>query len=190
MRDTAEPVMLSQAADLSSIGFFQRNGVKELLTFFARMLVKRTSPGMRQTVQHNEFDYNVHVYVRADGLAGAVTSDMEYPPRVAFVMLTQLLDQFALDVRGWETEIRSEAIQWPPLGEALIRYQDPAEADKVTKIQRDLDQTTEILHKTIDNVLERGEKLDSLVERSDDLSRQSKLFYSQARKANSCCLIL
>ena len=43
--------------------------------------------------------------------------------------------------------------------------------------------------KTIDNLLERGEKLDSLVERSDDLSKQSKMFYKQARKTNSCCVV-
>lgn len=34
-------------------------------------------------------DYNVHVYMRQDGLAGTVTADLEYPPRVAFVLLTQ-----------------------------------------------------------------------------------------------------
>ena len=36
-----------------------------------------------------ETDYNVHVYMRQDGLAGTVTADLEYPPRVAFVLLTQ-----------------------------------------------------------------------------------------------------
>ena len=71
----------------------------------------------------------------------------------------------------------------------LAKYQDPAAADKVTKIQKDLEDTTQILHKTIDSVLERGVKLDNLVERSDDLSRQSKLFYKQAKKTNSCCVI-
>jgi len=35
-------------------------------------------------------DYNVHVYMRQDGLAGTVTADLEYPPRVAFVLLTQV----------------------------------------------------------------------------------------------------
>lgn len=44
-------------------------------------------------------------------------------------------------------------------------------------------------HQTIDAVLERGVKLDDLVERSDDLSKASKMFYKQAKKTNSCCLI-
>jgi synaptobrevin family protein YKT6 len=39
-------------------------------------------------------------------------------------------------------------------------------------------------------VLERGEKLDELVEKSNTLSQQSKLFYKQAKKTNSCCTIM
>lgn len=48
----------------------------------------------------------------------------------------------------------------------------------------------EQLHKTIESVLERGEKIDSLVAKSDGLSAQSKMFYTQAKKQNSCCIIM
>jgi synaptobrevin family protein YKT6 len=51
-RDTPEPVMLAQATELSSFGFFQRQGIKEMTTFFSKTIVKRTQPGQRQTVQH------------------------------------------------------------------------------------------------------------------------------------------
>lgn len=37
-------------------------------------------------------------------------------------------------------------------------------------------------HKTIESVLERGENLDNLVERSNTLSAQSKMFYKTAKK--------
>ena len=47
------------------------------------------------------------------------------------------------------------------------------------KIQKELDETKIVLHKTIESVLERGEKIDSLVEKSDGLSAQSKMFYSK-----------
>lgn len=50
------------------------------------------------------------------------------------------------------------------------------------KVQAELDETKIILHKTIESVLQRGEKLDSLVERSDALSAQSRLFYKTAKK--------
>jgi hypothetical protein len=70
-----------------------------------------------------------------------------------------------------------------------LLLQDPAAAEKLTKIsiQKDLDETTVILHQTIDSVLRRGEKLDTLVEKSADLSLASKMFAKQARKTNSCC---
>ena len=50
------------------------------------------------------------------------------------------------------------------------------------KVQAELDETKIILHKTIESVLERGEKLDNLVERSDALSAQSRMFYKTAKK--------
>ncbi|RYR68093.1 hypothetical protein Ahy_A03g014561 isoform E [Arachis hypogaea] len=67
------------------------------------------------------------------------------------------------------------AFHWNP---PSTYCQDPAEADKLLKIQRELDETKIILHKTIDSVLARGERLDSLVEKSSDLSAasQSELF--------------
>ena len=39
-----------------------------------------------------------------------------------------------------------------------------------------------IQHKTIESVLQRGEKLDNLVDRSNALSAQSKMFYKTAKK--------
>mmetsp|Transcript_17378 Transcript_17378/g.20813 ORF Transcript_17378/g.20813 Transcript_17378/m.20813 type:complete len:201 (-) Transcript_17378:201-803(-) len=186
--DVADPIPLSMACDLSSYGFFQRQSVKEMLTFLTKTFSKRTEPGQRQSIAHE--GYVVHCYVRSDGLAGTVITDEEYPARVAFVLLGQMLDEFA-SVKGdsWKAVTEPESVDFPPLEEYLQKYQNPAEADKVMKIQNDLDETTNILHKTIDSVLERGVKLDSLVDKSNDLSMQSKMFYKQAKKTNSCCVV-
>jgi synaptobrevin family protein YKT6 len=64
------------------------------------------------------------------------------------------------------------------------------EADKILKIQRELDETKVVLHKTIDSVLARGEKLDNLVDKSTDLSLASQMFYKQAKKQNQCCAMM
>lgn len=159
-----------------------------MLTFFSKTFTKRTQPGQRQSITHES--YVVHCYVRSDGLAGSVVTDQEYPSRVAFVLLTQVLDEFTTEYgNSWRDNAQAYTMTFAPLEEYLVKYQDPAAADKVTKIQKDLDDTTQILHKTIDSVLERGVKLDNLVERSDDLSKQSKMFYKQAKKTNGCCVI-
>ncbi|GMI61342.1 hypothetical protein ScalyP_jg6184 [Parmales sp. scaly parma] len=184
------PIPLISASDLTSYGFFQRGAVGDMLKFFSKTFITRTPVGQRQSVQHES--YIVHCYKRADGLCGCVTTDLEYPPRVAFLLLSQLLDEFTTAIPTWKVIIPDSSfsnVNFPIIEEYLVKFQDPAAADKITKIQKDLDDTTEILHKTIDSVLERGVKLDQLVERSDDLSKQSKMFYKQAKKTNSCCII-
>jgi len=183
-----DPIICSLGTELSSYGFFQRPTLKEMLSFLTKTFMKRTEPGQRQSITHE--NYVVHCYVRSDGLGGTVITDDEYPARVAFVLLTQLLEDFTTAVGDtWKSCTVHESMTFPGLEEYLQKYQDPSAADKITKIQNDLDETTQILHKTIDSVLERGVKLDNLVERSNDLSAQSKMFYKQAKKTNSCCVI-
>lgn len=55
------------------------------------------------------------------------------------------------------------------------------------KIQKELDETKIVLHKTIESVLQRGEKIDDLVAKSDGLSAQSKMFYSESSYTQSFC---
>lgn len=60
-----DPILYGLAADLSTFGFFQRGSVKEMLTFVARTVAKRTQVGQRQTVQNEE--YYCHAFNK-DGL--------------------------------------------------------------------------------------------------------------------------
>ncbi len=55
------------------------------------------------------------------------------------------------------------------------------------EFQDEVEETKVVLHKTMQSVLERGEKLDDLIKASESLSDQSKMFYTQARKMNRCC---
>eukprot|EP00069_Balaena_mysticetus_P013056 bmy_07924T0 len=56
----------------------------------------------------------------------------------------------------------------------------------MTKVQAELDETKIILHNTVESLLERGEKLDDLVSKSEVLGIQSKAFYKTAWKQNLC----
>ena len=47
-------------------------------------------------------EYFVHVYMRADGLCGCVTCDSEYPARVAFSILTKILEEFEVQNNTWK----------------------------------------------------------------------------------------
>ena len=89
----------------------------------------------------------------------------------------------------WSTE-DSDTIHFPQLSAYLAKFQNPSEADSLTKLQSELDETKIIMHDNIEKILDRGEKIDDLVAKSEGLSYQSKAFYTTARKTNSCCVIL
>ncbi|KAH9975287.1 snare protein YKT6 [Lactifluus volemus] len=180
---------LSYASDLSSFSFYQRGSVAEFMTFFTKTVVERTPQGARQSVQEN--NYTAHVYNRggAEQLAAVIITDQEYPVRPAFSLLSKLLDDFATKVPQ-SSFSNPSSISFPEINNYLQKYQDPRHADNIMRVQQELDETKIILHKTIESVLQRGEKLDNLVERSTALSAQSKMFYKTAKKQNSCCSVM
>ena len=69
----------------------------------------------------------------------------------------------------------------------IALYQDPRKADKLTAIQTQLDDVKDVMQTNIEGLMQRGETLDSLMAKSDDLGIASVQFYKQAKKANSCC---
>ena len=135
--------------------------------------------------------YTFHAYGRSEGLAGIIISDHEYPALVAHQLLSKIMDEFlSRNPRSTFATASPNSIPFPPLKEYIVKYQDPGQADSIMKVQRELDETKITLHKTIESVLERNVKLDDLVNKSEGLSSQSKMFYTQAKKQNSCCLVM
>ena len=88
--------VLKAAYDLSSFGFFQRGTVQEFMTFTAKTLTEKTQIGERQSIKADE--HFCHVFVRSDSLAGVCISDENYPQRVAYTMLTKIMEDFTNQV--------------------------------------------------------------------------------------------
>lgn len=184
----SDPFILGNATDVSNFGYFQRTSVREMLNFVSRTIIRRTAPGQRQSVEQEE--YIVHA-CNKNGLAAIAFMDREYPSRSSFYVLNKVLEDFEKAAGdSWKTATVDGELGNLVCEAALKEYQDPAQADKLLKVQRELDETKVVLHKTIDSLLARGEKLDSLVEKSTDLSMASQVFYKQARRQNQCCVIM
>ncbi|CAE6473976.1 unnamed protein product [Rhizoctonia solani] len=183
------------------------------MSFFTGTVAERTPAGQRQSIQ--EKSYTFHVYNRggAENLVGVLISDEEYPVRPAFSLLAKALDDFAtvsigVLISDEEYPVRPafsllakalddfatavpmsaysnpSAISFPQAQTYVAKYQEPKQADAIMKVQQELDETKIVLHKTIEAVLE---KLDDLVDRSNNLSMSSKQFYKSAKKV---CLLL
>jgi len=182
------PIILSKALELSSFGFFQRGSMEEVCLFVSRNVVERLSSGSRVSIQHKE--YICHAHETSNGVAAAVVADSEYPQHVAFSLIRESVELASAFADQITSATGDTNINIPGLAELLTKYQDPTEADKVLKIQKSLDETKGIIIQSIDSLLERGEKLDDLVQRSNDLSFQSKAFAKKAEEFNSCCTLL
>lgn len=182
-----QPIKLSSATKLDSFPWLQRSVIAQHIQFASRTVTQRTPPGQRQTVQLDDNPFVVHVHVRLDGLAGTVVADKEYPARVAFTFLSKAMSDYEQQQPHWKNLTIDQSNEPAALTAELTKFQDPAEADKLTKIQQNLDEITGIMHKNIEEVLKRGENLDTLMDKSDDLSSASKTFYKQAKKTNQCC---
>ncbi|KAG5365912.1 Synaptobrevin-like protein YKT6 [Yarrowia sp. B02] len=186
-----EAVQLASASDLSSYSWFERSTVGQAFTFLAETVIPRTEPGQRQSVEEN--DYVGHAYLRSDGLGGVIITDQEYPVRVAYTLLNKVLEEYLTKHPKAEWENAKEAsakLAMPELEDYVKRYQDPHQADAIMRVQQELDETKIVLHKTIESVLARGERLDTLVDKSEALSQSSKIFFKQAKKTNSCCIVM
>ena len=71
----------------------------------------------------------------------------EYPTTAAFSIITKVLDEY-IEQNGdsWQ-KVDADVLTGNALLElAIVKYQDHTQADKLSKIQKDLDETKIILH--------------------------------------------
>lgn len=60
---------------------------------------------------------------------------------------------------------------------------------KQKEILAEVQNTKKVLIRTISKVIERGENIEELVDKTEKLSDTSKIFFKSSRKLNSCCWI-
>ncbi|KAL6928712.1 palmitoyltransferase [Hanseniaspora valbyensis] len=189
----SESTELCKVKDLSQFGFFERSSVAQFMSFFANTVSSRTNSGVRQSIEEGD-NYVGHVYTRSEEplISGVIITDKEYPIRPIFTLLNKILDEFVVQFPQTNDIDESKLLKYETvtLQDYIVKYQDPSNADSIMRVQNELDETKIVLHKTIESVLQRGEKLDSLVDKSHDLTNSSKMFYKQAKKTNSCCVIM
>ena len=179
---------LCHAKDLSSFGYFQRSTVEELLVFATRTTSERAANGSRIKIALKEVPFNLHLYRRVDGLIGVAITDQNYPERVAQTLVTKLTSGFERKYESsWKKINQDKALHFPQIDSLMKEYANPNEADKMTALQQTLDEIKEIMHKNIEDMMERGEKLNELAVKSDDIGNVSQMFLKDTKRMNQCC---
>ena len=127
--------------DLSMLYFFQRGMAKELVNFNARLISSRTPPGNKQTIVLEDGVGVCYSWTTQDGLSATAVCDKEYPERAAFIMLNKLMMEFREEFgqnQQVETSNKDLALKWPQLELYLKEWQNPTQADKLLKVEKEL----------------------------------------------------
>jgi len=132
-------------------------------------------------------------YLIRDGVIYLTLTASSYPKRLAFLYLDELADLFVEDLAQdysdqWRSQIETAArpYQFIKFDQVIQRkqreYADPRSRTNTTKINEDLADIQSIMRKNIEEVLNRGEKLENVGQMSGDLVAQSKQFKWGAKK--------
>lgn len=183
------PILLSSSIDLSSFSIWQRSTFRELVTFTSREVLKKQSCPIKGIFNFNE-EYQMCLNLENNGIACVVISDIEYPVRVIFELIPQMIQEFTQFSPKWSTFPSDQNIYFPYLANLLAKMQDPTNVDKISKIQINLIETQNIIKESLERLQIRTEDLKELSQKSKDLSDISKKFVIQSEKLNSCCQIL
>lgn len=123
-------------------------------------------------------------YIVENGVCYMALTARGYPKRLAFAYLEELQQLFERD-HGHEVSTYDRpyaAIKFEPTMSRLRRtYVDPRSPAMVAKLNSDLSNIRTIMVSNIEEVLRRGEKLDSIEDKSASLASDSKKFVKASK---------
>jgi len=190
--DQQKPILLFREEDVSQFNFFARLTAREQLLFHSRLVASRSEPGVRNSVTLEAGVGVCHCYIHQTGLTCCAITSPDYPQRVIHQYLADCLKEFYEAFGNKFMNVYDDATDqftWPA-GQTLFRkYQDPTEMDKLGQINQELEQVKEVMQQNINDLLQRGEAMENLMEKTGDLSAASVHFYKTTKENNQCCNI-
>jgi synaptobrevin family protein YKT6 len=173
--------------------------IYEVINFSTRLAVKCTEPGVKQTIKINDLDFVAHTLtVNCSGiiLGVSMVTDTTYPKSAAYKALMSASNMYikyvGIDANKSKNKIGKDVVgddlQYDWLDNLLDKCKNPMEYDKITQINMTLKEVTDIMTRNIEEVIKRGDKLEDLIKKSNELSEDSKKFTDNAKKLNSWCI--
>mmetsp|Transcript_14560 Transcript_14560/g.26376 ORF Transcript_14560/g.26376 Transcript_14560/m.26376 type:complete len:223 (-) Transcript_14560:88-756(-) len=147
-----------------------------------------TQSPTRMSIVSDKF---VFYFMVRDSLCFLTMTEASYPKRVAFLYLDEVSDVILGELvkehgNDWRSQVDRAArpfqyIHYDPLIQRKQReFRDARQQNN--KLQEDLNEIQSVMRKNIDEILNRGEKLDHVSTISQDLQAKSKEFKWGAKK--------
>lgn len=131
-------------------------------------------------------------YVIKSGVSYLVMTRKGYPKQLAFRYLEEVSEAFVAelsqDTNDWKTAVETAARPYAfikfdkTLQRKRREYSDPSDRRNQAKLDDEIADITSIMKRNIDEVLNRGERLDKLVETTTNLKSEANKYKWGAKK--------
>lgn len=129
----------------------------------------------------------INVLHRADHLVCVVFTDIDYPKRVSLALCTQAAEQFAGKYgTRWTSAAKDSDLNFRELKGIVKDYQNPAQHDSILRAIQSTNATVEVITQSLNKIIIRGETLQDIVEKTEELSSKAKIFYKESKKKKCC----
>lgn len=164
----------------------------------AKQILKRLNPRSVAKCSIESRPYVFH-YMIEQGICYLTLADKGYPKRLAFLYLEEIHQEFEQELRHdygdeWRNKVETAARPYAfikfdkVIQKKRKEYMDPQSRNNMARLNDDLADIHSIMKRNIEEVLNRGEKLDHVSEMSKNLSSQAEQFKWSSKKLSLMAL--
>lgn len=178
-----EFISIVSTYNLNQFNYFTRFSIKELLIAGSKEIISRTNGnfGCVNTQKSNQLYkfYYYHYLINKSKYCCVISANDECSQYLITHLINEIIHQSISS--NWEQNLN--------LTKILHQYQNLHDIDPIVRLNNDLEETKTILITSMDALLRRGEQLEDLIEKSEELSITTKKFARESSKLNRCCTI-
>lgn len=174
------------------------NEKSDLFKNQAKQILKKLNPrsAAKMSIETSPFVFH---YLIDNSICYLTLTDKSYPKRLAFLFLEEIAKDFIAELTEEHGNDWLHAVETVGRQYAFIKfdrviqrkrreYSDPNSSANMKKLNDDLASIHNIMRKTIDDVLDRGNKLDEVSEMSKNLASESKRYKWGAKKLTAMAI--
>ena len=200
-RDICKHIILSGHILIPLHAIYFKKSIKQIAGEYGKFIATKMELGTTKIYTHKDKKntssqtckkYKINITTRHNGLIGVLVTDDNYPRRISLTIIQNILDKFELkyninDLNGIKDYCVSKFNK--ECHNILKANKDPSQSDDIYKTQKEVEDIKNIMEENIDKILDRGEKIEDIIERTNELDSNAYDFYRSAKKL-ACCKIL
>jgi len=162
---------------------YTSSGLRGNFSTVTRVLLKKITPeNAKCSLIYDKYIFH---YVVSDGLTYLCMSDADFSRQVAFQFLSEIQRRFVATYgdRGKTALAFAMNADFERVLQAQMdHFNAVKDNDKLTEINDNIQQVKSVMIENIDKVLERGERIELLVDKTDQLDQSASKFKKHAKE--------